>query len=93
MGHTVLGATGSGKSFLLNFIVTNAQQYDPFTIILDLGHGYRKLGALLHGGYVELGLRQRTSASTRSVWSQLPNTCTSSMDSSGSFSREKTVIA
>jgi type IV secretion system protein TrbE len=60
VGHTlVLGATGSGKSFLLNFIVTNAQQYDPFTIVLDLGHGYRKLGALLRGGYVELGLRQR----------------------------------
>jgi type IV secretion system protein VirB4 len=60
VGHTlVLGATGSGKSFLLNFLVTNAQQYDPFTIVLDLGHGYRKLGALLHGGYVELGLRQQ----------------------------------
>jgi type IV secretion system protein TrbE len=60
VGHTlVLGATGSGKSFLLNFLVTNAQQYDPFTIVLDLGHGYRKLGALLRGGYVELGLRQQ----------------------------------
>ena len=55
----MLGATGSGKSFLLNFLVTHAQQYDPFTVVLDLGHSYRKLAALLHGGYVELGLRQR----------------------------------
>ena len=57
VGHTlVLGSTGSGKSFLLNFLVTSAQQYDPFTIVLDLGHSYRKLSALLHGRYLELGL-------------------------------------
>jgi type IV secretion system protein VirB4 len=59
VGHTLaLGSTGSGKSFLLNFLVTSVQQYDPFTVVLDLGHSYRKLSALLHGRYLELGLRQ-----------------------------------
>jgi type IV secretion system protein VirB4 len=60
VGHTaVFGATGSGKSFLLNFLVTHAQQYDPNTVIFDLGHSYRKLAALLRGSYVDVGLRQR----------------------------------
>jgi type IV secretion/conjugal transfer VirB4 family ATPase len=58
VGHTlVLGATGSGKSFLLNFLVTHAQKYDPLTVILDLGHSYRKLATLLQGQYLEVGLR------------------------------------
>ena len=61
VGHTlVLGATGSGKSFLLNFLVTHAQKYDPVTVILDLGHSYRKLATLLQGQYLEVGLRQES---------------------------------
>jgi type IV secretion/conjugal transfer VirB4 family ATPase len=60
VGHTlVLGATGSGKSFLLNFLVTHAQKYAPLTVILDLGHSYRKLTTLLQGRYLEVGLRHR----------------------------------
>jgi type IV secretion/conjugal transfer VirB4 family ATPase len=60
VGHTVvLGATGSGKSFLLNFLVTQAEQYGPRTVIFDLGHSYRKLATLFRGSYVEVGLRQR----------------------------------
>jgi type IV secretion system protein VirB4 len=60
VAHTlVLGATGSGKSFLLNFLVMHAQKYEPLTVIFDLGHSYRKLAALLEGSYLELGLRQR----------------------------------
>ena len=59
VGHTlVLGATGSGKSFLLNFLVTHAQKYEPLTVILDLGRSYRKLATLLQGRYLEVGLRQ-----------------------------------
>ena len=60
VGHgLVLGATGSGKSFLLNFLVMHAQKYDPLTVIFDLGHSYRKLATLLDGSYLQLGLRQR----------------------------------
>jgi type IV secretion system protein VirB4 len=60
VGHAlVLGATGSGKTFLVNFGVTHAQKYAPLTVILDLGHSYRKLTTLLGGCYLELGLRHR----------------------------------
>ena len=57
VGHAlVLGATGSGKSFLVNFLVTHAQKYDPVTVILDLGHSYQKVATLLQGRYLEIGL-------------------------------------
>ena len=60
VGHTVvLGSTGSGKSFLLNFLITQLQQYDPRVVVLDLGHSYRKLATLLQGAYVELGVRRQ----------------------------------
>lgn len=55
VGHTlILGATGSGKSFLLNFLLVQAQQYDPKVLILDLGGSYRWLTDFLGGGYIEL---------------------------------------
>lgn len=60
VGHTVvLGPTGAGKSFLLNFLITHAQKYDPMTVIFDIGHSYRKLASVLQGSYVQLGLHQQ----------------------------------
>lgn len=55
VGHTlVLGATGAGKSFLLNFLLLHALQYNPRICILDLGGSYRALTELLGGGYLSL---------------------------------------
>ena len=55
VGHTLmLGATGSGKSFLLNFLLVQALQYDPRVLILDLGGSYRALTQFLGGGYLEV---------------------------------------
>ena len=55
VGHTlVLGATGAGKSFTLNFLLVQALQYNPRILILDLGGSYRWLTQFLGGGYMEL---------------------------------------
>jgi len=57
-GHTLtIGAPGGGKSFLQACAATHAQQYDPFTVILDQGHSYRRIAEALGGSYLELGLR------------------------------------
>jgi type IV secretion/conjugal transfer VirB4 family ATPase len=54
--HTViLGRTGSGKSFLLNFLITNLQKYDPYTFIFDLGGSFENLTRLFGGTYVKVG--------------------------------------
>ena len=55
VGHTlVLGSTGSGKSFLLNFLLVNALRYNPRVAVLDLGGSYRWLTRLVQGGYLAL---------------------------------------
>jgi len=54
--HTVvLGRTGAGKSFLLNFLITNLQKYDPYTFIFDLGGSFESLTRLFEGSYVKVG--------------------------------------
>ncbi len=52
----ILGRTGSGKSFLLNFLITNLQKYDPFTFIFDLGGSFESLTRLFGGSYLRVGL-------------------------------------
>jgi type IV secretion/conjugal transfer VirB4 family ATPase len=60
VGHALIqGATGSGKSFLVNFILTHAQKYDPTTVIFDLGGSYEKLTRLLGGSVWRMGLAHR----------------------------------
>ena len=55
VAHTVvLGATGAGKSFLLNFLLVNALRYRPRVCVLDLGGSYRPLTELVGGGYLSL---------------------------------------
>ncbi len=55
VGHTlVLGSTGSGKSFLLNFLLVHALRYGARIAILDLGGSYRWLTRLAGGGYLAL---------------------------------------
>jgi type IV secretion system protein VirB4 len=58
VAHTmILGRTGSGKSFLLNFLVTNMQKYNPYTFIFDLGASFESLTRLFRGTYVRVGLK------------------------------------
>jgi type IV secretion/conjugal transfer VirB4 family ATPase len=56
----VLGATGSGKSFFLNFLLTNLQKYEPLTFIFDLGGSYESLTRLFGGTYVPVGIESRS---------------------------------
>ena len=57
VAHTmILGRTGSGKSFLLNFLITNLQKYEPYTFIFDLGGSFESLTALFGGVYLRVGI-------------------------------------
>src|SRR6202011_2069826 len=50
----ILGRTGAGKSFLLNFLITNLQKYAPHTFIFDLGGSFESLTQLFGGSYVRV---------------------------------------
>ena len=57
VAHTmILGRTGAGKSFLLNFLITNLQKYEPRTFIFDLGGSFESLTQLFGGSYVKIGI-------------------------------------
>jgi len=56
VGHAALwGASGSGKSFSLNFLLTHPQKYRPYTFIFDIGGSYDVLTQLFGGTYVSVG--------------------------------------
>ncbi|MGA7174747.1 MAG: DUF87 domain-containing protein [Candidatus Acidiferrales bacterium] len=57
VAHTmILGRTGAGKSFLLNFLITNLQKYDPYTFIFDLGGSFESVTHLFGGSYAKVGV-------------------------------------
>jgi type IV secretion system protein TrbE len=57
VGHTlILGATGSGKSFFLNFLIAHLQRYSPQTLIFDLGGSYETLTAYFGGRSLRVAL-------------------------------------
>ena len=57
VGHwLVTGDTGSGKTTFAKLRLMHAQQYDPFTLIIDTVGRYRRITNVLGGSYVELGL-------------------------------------
>jgi len=75
VGHTlILGATGAGKSFTLNFLLVSALQYNPRVLILDLGGSYRWLTSFLGGSYLELSPSDSTSATFKLRPFSLPAT-------------------
>ena len=60
VAHTlILGMTGSGKSFLCSFLLTNAQKYKPLTYIFDIGGSFQSLTEIFGGSYLNVGQESR----------------------------------
>ncbi len=60
VAHTlILGKTGSGKSFLCNFLLTNTQKYRPLTYIFDIGGSFQSLTEIFGGTYLNVGQESR----------------------------------
>ncbi|HLJ86925.1 MAG TPA: type IV secretion system DNA-binding domain-containing protein, partial [Candidatus Angelobacter sp.] len=59
--HTLItGRIGSGKSFLLNFLMANMQKYFPRTFIFDLGGSFKGITELFDGSYIKVGAASRS---------------------------------
>jgi type IV secretion system protein VirB4 len=60
VAHTlILGMTGSGKSYMANFILQNAQKYAPLTFIFDIGGSFQSLTSIFGGSYLNVGQEAR----------------------------------
>ena len=60
VAHTlILGMTGSGKSYLANFILQNVQKYAPLTFIFDIGGSFQSLTSIFGGSYLNAGHEAR----------------------------------
>lgn len=60
VAHTlILGMTGSGKSYLCNFLLQNAQKYSPLTFIFDIGSSFEPLTHIFGGSYLNVGREER----------------------------------
>jgi type IV secretion system protein VirB4 len=60
VAHTlILGMTGSGKSYLCNFLLQNAQKYEPLTFIFDIGGSFEPLTHIFGGSYLNAGREAR----------------------------------
>jgi type IV secretion/conjugal transfer VirB4 family ATPase len=60
VAHTlILGMTGSGKSYFCNFLLQNAQKYQPLTYVFDIGGSFQGLTSIFGGSYLNVGREAR----------------------------------